>query len=192
MRGSTMHVWLLALVVFCATGVLAAMALFIAIAKPVTAVAPDYSVVTVGGLSYEAALARPIELRDPFDASMVSGMPAGDRRLRSGQILFGAFIDVTNHSLRSVPAAARIDLRDEFGHVYRPLHLPATNPYAYVPRAIPPKTRVPRNDSPASENLTATGQLLLFRIPAGSYESGALELLIHDSRQHGHVASLIV
>jgi hypothetical protein len=192
MRGSTMHAWLLALLAFCATAVLGVLVLLLAVAKPAAPTAPDYRVVALGRLQYQAMLGRPIKPRNTIDASMVAGLSAGDRRLRSGHMLFGAFIAVANDSLRPVPAAEHIDLRDDAGHVYQPLHLPATNPYAYVPRAILPKTRLPRVGTPADDNLAATGQLLLYRIPADRYESGILELVIHDARHPRHVAYLDV
>lgn len=192
MRGSTMHVWLFALLALCAAALLGVLALFMVIAKPATPAAPDYRVVALGGLQYEAMMGRPIQPRNAIDASIVSGLTAGDRRVRSGQMLFGAFIGVANDSLRPVPAADRIELQDEFGHVYHSLHLPATNPYAYVPRAIPPKTRIPQFGSPADDNLATTGLLVVFRIPADRYESGPLQLVIHDSRDHRRVAYLTV
>ena len=105
--------------------------------------------------------------------------------------LFGAFIAVTNPALRFIPSADRIELRDDAGHVYRPLRLPAANPYAYSPRAIPPHTRAPLDGTAAADNLAATGLLLLYRIPSRMYESGVLELVIHP-HGGGEAASLVI
>jgi hypothetical protein len=107
-------------------------------------------------------------------------------------MLFGAFIAVANDSPGWRPAAERIELRDDAGHVYRPLPLPATSRYAYVPRPVPPRTRIPGPGTPADDNLAATGRLLLFRIPADRYDEGLLELVIHDARDPARVAYLVV
>jgi hypothetical protein len=192
MRSASMPASLVALLACCAVTVLGGLGLLLAVAKRETPASRDYRVVALGGLQYEAMQARPINPGDAIDAGIVSGLPARARRLRSGQMLLGAFVAVSNDSLRPVPAAARIELRDQFGRDYQPLQLPANNPYAYVPMAVPPKHRVPADGTAAADNLAATGKLLLFRIPAGDYETGALELVIHDARHPAHVAYLNV
>jgi hypothetical protein len=75
---------------------------------------------------------------------------------------------------------------------YRPLPLSTSNPYAYLPWSVPPKTRIPGVGTPADDDLAATGKLLLFRIPADSYEDGVLELVIHDARDPQQRADLVV
>jgi hypothetical protein len=192
MRRSTFPIWLLIPLGLGAVAVLGALAVLLFVAKPTKATAPDYRVVEVGGLQYEAMMGRPIDPRNAVDAAIVAGLPASERRPRSGEILFGAFIAVANDSPRALPAAERIELRDDAGHDYRPLNLPRSNPYAYVPGPIPPDTRLPRSNSPADDNLAATGLLVLFRIPAADYENGVLELVIHDPRQPGRIAQLVI
>jgi hypothetical protein len=192
MRGSNFHPLLVAVFAVCGASLVGVLLALLFIAKPTIGTPPDNRVVAVGGLQYEAMLGRPISPNQWLDAPMVAGLPAGDRRARPGQMLFGAFIGVTNDSPRSLPAARDIELRDEAGHVYRPLRLSTSNPYAYVPRPVPPKTRIPGVGTPADDNLAATGKLLLFRIPADSYEDGVLELVIHDARNPQQRADLVV
>lgn len=156
------------------------------------AAAPDYRVVKVGGLEYEAMQGRPIRPADAVDRKIVEGLRAGDRQIPRGALLFGAFISVTNHSSRALPTADRIELRDDRGHVYHPVRLPAHNPYAYSPRLIGPRIRVPGLGTPADDNLAATGLLVLFRIPAFQYKDGVLELVIHDPLHPADTASLII
>jgi hypothetical protein len=159
----------------------------------VAAAAPSYRVVRVGGVEYEAMLGRPIDLENAVDREIVAGLPARQRRVASGQMLFGAFIAITNDSPSPLRTADRIELRDEGGHVYRPLALPATNAYAYSQRRLRPGTRIPALGSVADANLAATGRLLLFRIPAEAYNGGdALELVIHDPSAPGTTASLVI
>ena len=156
------------------------------------AAAPSFRVVRVGGIEYEAMLGRPIDPANAVDRQIVAGLRAQQRHLAPGQMLFGAFISATNNSSSPLATARRIELRDEAGHVYRPLRLPATNPYAYSQRELRPGVRIPALGSVADDNLAATGRLLLFRIPAAAYNGGqALELAIHNPSATG-TASLTV
>jgi hypothetical protein len=172
---------------------LATLSLFLAVEKRVAAAAPDYRVAAIGGLEYEAMDGRPINLDNAVDRQLVAGLPARDRHLPHGQMLFGAFIAFTNASTRPLRSADRIELRDDGGHVYRSLGLPASNPYAYSPRLVRPGTRIPAQGSPADDNLAAMGRLILFRIPTRRYsDGGTLELVIHQPHQPGRTASLVI
>jgi hypothetical protein len=181
----------LALFAACSVALIAVVAGFAVTVKPTSAASPDYRVVSTGGLEYEAMLGRPLDPQDSVDKDIVAGLPVRERRVPRGDLLFGAFFAVTNPALRSVPSADRIELRDESGHVYQPLRLPAGNPYAYSPRAIPPHTRIPQSGTAADDNLAATGLLLLYRIPSDAYENGVLQLIIHP-HGGGSAASLLI
>jgi hypothetical protein len=157
--------------------------------KPTAAAAPDYRDVSVGGLEYESMLGRPIDPQDSVDKAIIAGLPARERRVPHGDLLFGAFFAVTNPALRFVAPADRIELRDDMGQVFQPLRLPAGNPYAYSPRAVPPHTRIPIAGTPAAASLAAGGVLLLYRVPSSVYENGVLELVIHP-RGGGSAVSL--
>jgi hypothetical protein len=154
--------------------------------------APDFRVARIGGVEYEAMKGRPVDPAEPVDAAIVAGLSARDRRPAAGETLFGAFIGITNDSSVRLPTADRIELRDQAGHVYRPLALPATNPYAYSQRLLRPGVRIPALGSPADDNLATTGRVLVFRIPAVVYESETLELVIHDPSHPAATASLII
>ena len=154
--------------------------------------APDFRVARIGGVEYEAMLGRPVDPGNKVDAAIVAGLPARDRRVAGGETLFGAFIATTNDASARRRTAGRIELRDQEGHVYRPLALPATNPYAYSQRLLRPGTRVPAFGSAADDSLAAMGRLLVFRIPAQAYASETLELVIHDPSQPATTASLII
>jgi hypothetical protein len=183
---------LLLVLALCAAAGIAGMGLLLAIAKPVHAGAPDYRTVSIGGLQYESMLGRPIDPTDAVDRAIVRHLPARERRTRPGEMLFGAFIAVANDSPQTLPAASRIELEDNFNRYYPQLALPAGNPYAYTSRSIPPRTRVPGRGTPPDENLAATGYLLLFRIPSGVYDTGVLQLVIHDPRQPARTVSMVV
>jgi hypothetical protein len=177
----------------CALGLLVVFAVLLATQHRATATAPDFRVVRVGGVEYESMQGRPMDLRNPEDRRIVAGLPARQRHAGRGRILLGAFVATTNDSSGPRRTAGRIELRDQGGHVYRPLALPPSNPYAYTPRLLKPGERLPAFGSPADVNLAATGELLLFRVPARRYESGdVLELVIHDPSHPTATASLIV
>jgi hypothetical protein len=191
-RSTTLPRWILIPLALSGAARLVALGLLLATEKRVAAAAPDYRVARTGGLEYEAMLGRPLHPGNAVDRKILEGIGAGDRRPPRGELLFGAFISVTNGSSRALRTADRIELRDERGRVYHPLRLPASNPYAYRPRLIHARTRIPGRGTPADDNLAATGLLLLFRIPAFQYDDGVLELLIHDPRHPHSTASLII
>jgi hypothetical protein len=179
--------------VVCAALLLATLALFLADERTTAVAAADYRVTTIGGIEYEAMSGRPINPASSVDRAIIAGLPARDRLLHHGQMLFGAFVAFTNASTRPLRSADRIELRDDGGHLYEALPLPATNPYAYSPRSVGPQTRIPAEGSPADNNLAATGRLVLFRIPASAYTNGGtLELVIHDPLHPDQMASLII
>jgi len=144
-------------------------------------------------MDYEAMDGRPIDPTNPVDRQIIAGLPARDRRLRHGKMLFGAFIAFTSASSASLRSADRIDLRIDGGRLYRSLSLPAGNPYAYSSRVIRPRRRIPVARSPANVNMATTGQLLLVRVPKHLYTSGAIfELVIQGPSEPDHTASLII
>jgi hypothetical protein len=179
---------ILILPVVCGAILLAALGLFLAIMHRQAAAAPDYRVVKVGGLEYEAMQSR----RVAADSRIAAGLPARDRHLPRGKVLFGAFISVTNTSSHALPTAARIDLRDLAEHVYHPIRLPVTNRYAYQAHLIHPSTRIPPFGTVADDNLSTNGLMLLYRIPAWQYRNGQFELVIHNPSDPAATASLIM
>jgi hypothetical protein len=183
---------LLAVAVGCTVMLFAAAAVLFATQQRASGKAPDFRVVRIGGIEYESMQGRPLDLADPVDRAIAAGLPAAQRRLEPGQALFGAFIASTNDSSAPLRTAGRIELRDQSGHVYRPLALPAGNPYAYAQRQLRPGTRIPALGSVADDDLAATGRLLLFRIPRRAYAGQTLELVIHDPSDPATTASLII
>jgi hypothetical protein len=189
-RLTTLSLWVLVPLGLSMVAVFAVFAVLLATQKRENLEAPDYRVARIGGLEYEAMLGRPIHPANAVDAAITRGQR--DRRLAPGEILFGAFISVTNPTRSAVPAADDIALRDDAGHVYKALPAPAGNAYAYSPRVIPPSTRIPHIGTPADDNLAAGGLMLLFRVPAWQYENGSFELVIHDPLHPAATVSLMI
>ena len=188
-RRFALPVFVLAGVALCLVG---GLVIVLALAKPTSATPPDYEVVSIGGLDYQLMQGRPLDPARPVDAAIVRGLPASERRVAPGQTLFGAFISITNSTAAPLPSARDIELRDDAGNVYRPLPLPPGNPYAYRPQTVPPRTQIPPPGSQPATDLAATGCLLLYRIPAESFNGGVLELVVHDPAHPGRTASVVV
>jgi len=185
--------WILIPLVSSAAALFVAGGLALAIDRRIYPTPPDFRVARLGGLEYESMLGRPLRpATNRIDAEIAAGLPRRERRLGRGEILFGAFISVSNGSPRAQPMARRFELRDEQGHVYRPLRLPDTNPYAYRAGLIHPGTRIPQHGTAAADNLAATGRMLLFRVPDSEYQNGRFELVIHDPRHPAVTMPLIV
>jgi len=171
--------WIVRMLLGCAVAGLVAVAVLLATENAAHAAPPNYTQADIGGLEYHAVVGRPIHPGNPVDAAITRGLPARDRHLPHGQILFGGFLTVTNSSRTPTPSAARIELRDDDGTTYQPIPMPASNPYAYRPATIRPSETVPRDDR-AADNLAAGGRMLLFRVPAARYRDGAVfELVVH-------------
>jgi hypothetical protein len=169
---------------------LAAFVVVLAISHPTTAAAPSYSLVTVGGLEYQAMDGRPLDPANSADAAILAGVPARERRTAPGEELFGAFVAVTNPTQRVLAPARTIALAADPGELYPAITLPASSPYAFPTRPIHPDTRIPAGNSPAADNLAAGARLVLFRIPARVYENAQLALVIHDPLRPAATASL--
>jgi hypothetical protein len=164
----------------CAAILIALLAILLTVAKPKAVAAPGDSAGTVGGLEYRAVLGRPVDPANPVDARIVKGLAPRDRHLPKRDVLLGAFVSVTNPSHRPLTSAARIDLRDDAMHLYRPLSLPDANRFAYRPVRLAAGATVPRQRTPAADDLAAGGRLLLYPVPAWQYRNGTFELVVHD------------
>ena len=149
--------------------------------------APDYSSETVGGVQYSVAGSNEIDPSSSADARFVKGMPARERRVPKGDLLFGVFVTRANSADATLPSASRIDLLDGLGRAHRPLRLSPRNPYTYAPGAIAPGGQLPVPGTRAADDIAATGQLLLYRVPAQQVANGWLELAVHDPLHRGVV-----
>jgi hypothetical protein len=174
----------------CAVALIVTLGVFLAVEKRAAGAAPQFHVAQIGGLEYQATNGRALNPASPVDRPMLAGGRARFYHLRHGELLYGAFIAVTNASTRAVRSAPRMDLRVDDGPTYRPLPLRRSNPYAYTPGVVRPGTRDPAFGSLADRNLAAMGRLVLFRIPSAPYTNGAaFALVIHAG---GRTAQLLI
>jgi hypothetical protein len=115
-------------------------------------------------------------------------MPAGERRVPKGDVLFGVFVTRTNAAATRLPSASRIDLLDGLGRAHRPLRLSPTKPVhlrAGRDRARRPAARAgePRGRRHRRERASCCSN----RVPAQQVANGWLELAVHDPLHLGVV-----
>jgi hypothetical protein len=170
----------------CLVVVLAVAVIFI---RPSVSPEPDTTSATVGGLHYSINNAWVLDPRRGVQAGLVKGLPASGRGA-GRRLLYGVFVGVTNETGRRLQMASDIELRDTQNREYAPVPLGRDNAFAYRAGVMAPKTHRPAPSTPAGRYLDADGLLLAFRVPREAYESGPLELVVHDP-QHPASVSMI-
>ena len=114
--------------------------------------------IAVGGLHYDALLARILNPNITPDSELVSG-----RRPPEGKIWFGVFVRVCNeHGETTRTPTGRLALVDAFGARRAPHELPENNVFDYEPRPIEPEDCLPREGSVAAQ--VPEGALVLFAV----------------------------
>ena len=173
----------------CALVLLAAAILFI---HPAVGSSTAQNAATVGDLHYAVNNAWILDPHRRVDAEIARGLPAADRNLGPDELLFAVFVGVTNETERRLPMATHIALRDVTNHSYAPVPLGTDNRYAYRPGSIAPQSHQPLPTTPAGEDMSADGLMLVFRIPRRAYDDGPVELRVQDPAHPARVASLQV
>jgi len=113
--------------------------------------------VVVGGLHYNALLARRLNPNIAPDKAMLSG-----RKPPEGKIWFGVFLRVCNRGERERTSSDRLALIDAFGASTRPSDaLARDNLFAYRPMSLEPDECLPRPGSIAERT---DGALVLFAV----------------------------
>ena len=132
----------------------------------------------VGALDYHIQGSRQLNPAQVPDDEYLTGMPQGVLPAGAKETYFGVFVRIENRTERSHPTAAEFEIVDTEEHVFKPLELDRkTNPFAYEQATLPPEGTLPAPDS-ARDFDSASGALLLFKIPLDSYQNRPLELKI--------------
>lgn len=147
---------------------------------PTVRAEPTQDSATVGGLHYTVNNAWLVDPQWRVDAPIARGLPASDRKLGPDELLYAVFVGVTNETGRRLPMARQFALLDATNHEYPPAPLGEDNRYAYRPHVMAPQTHRPAPWTPAGQDMTAEGLMLVFRIPRSAYNNGGLELVVHD------------
>jgi hypothetical protein len=145
--------------------------------------------VTLGPLDYSVQLSRQLNARDVEDRTYLEGLAADQARLANDEEWFAVFIKVDNPSKGTQTTASQFEIVDTTGATYKPVALPASNPYAYQATRVVPDGSVPAASSLAAQGPTA-GQMLLFKIKLETLQSRPLVLKIHGPQAPFPVASV--
>lgn len=146
--------------------------------------------VQVGGLRYDIRNAWVLDPSRSVDAELAVGLPRDARGLPDDELLYAAFVRVSNGTGSPHPMAADVELRDTRNLDYQALPVAARNRFAYAPVSVKGGSHVPAVGTAAQSDLATEGLMLLFRIPRRSYDDGPLELVLHDPLHPHTVATL--
>jgi hypothetical protein len=138
--------------------------------------------VDVGALSYQVQISRYLNPYDVEDKSYLAGLPAGTPVDQKGQLWFGVFVRIKNHSGQSqTPAPVNgYVITDTLNHQFRPLQLNRrVNEYAYTPQKMLPAAWLPNQQSTPGIN-PINGELLLYRLPISAIQNRPLDLHINQ------------
>jgi hypothetical protein len=144
------------------------------------------SVLNVGPLLYQVQISRELNPFDNEDRAYLQGLPSGQAGLGKGQSWFAVFMRVQNEHHANLPAATQFQLRDTQNNIYTPIPMPATNQFAYRGGIVPGHGQLPQFDTPADNNPSVRGLMLLFKLNQVSYDNRPLELIIQG--QNGQEA----
>ena len=142
---------------------------------------PPGAYLALNGLEYQVQIARELNPADPSDAPYLRGIPAGQRHLERDQEWLGVFLLVQNPTNRPARAANELYMKDTSNHVFRPITLGRANDYAYHGSVVPGGGQIPVLDSPASQDQSVDGALVLFKIENTTRQDVPLELVIRDT-----------
>jgi len=137
----------------------------------------DY--ITLGPLKYQVQISRQLNPFSNEDEGYLSGLPANDRLAQPGTLWLGVFLLVLNPSSHPSVPASSFALTDTQGHLYHPVPLSATDPYAYIPEVVPAGSQLPLPGTTAFYGPTG-GELLLFHVPYTAYDNRPLTLIFSD------------
>jgi hypothetical protein len=146
------------------------------------------SILNVGPLLYQVQISRELNPFDNEDKAYLAGAPGGAANLGKGQSWFAVFLRVQNIHQANLAAATQFQLRDTQDNVYAPTVMPATNQWAYRGGIVPGHGQLPQFDTPADNNPSIRGLMLLFKLNQVSYDNRPLELIIQG--QNGQEASV--
>lgn len=132
-------------------------------------------------LKYQVQISRELNPYDNEDRYYLAGLSKADATLGPKQTWFGVFLRVENLHSRALPAASDFVMRDTQGNAYTPIQLPKANVFAYHAGIVPGHGLLPENDTPAYNNPSIRGLLVLFKIKEESFDNRPLVLYIRGN-----------
>ena len=134
--------------------------------------------IDVGELKYQVQMSRILNPNDEEDRTYLAGLPAGTPQPTGDEAWFGVWMRVQNVTSKKTLAAAKdFEINDTQNHTFRPITL--SNPFAYAPQNLRPKTVFPSPNSAAGEGVQQ-GALILFKVTTESLANRPLEFRIQS------------
>ena len=128
--------------------------------------APDGTDVTQDGVDYAVQTSRELNPEDADDRTFLGGRQNGLDE--PGMTLVGVFLQARNDAASARRAFAAPQLVTAFGDTFEPLHLPATDAFAYRGRLLAPGAVIPGPQSLATES-PENGAIIVYRVPTGVF-----------------------
>jgi hypothetical protein len=145
--------------------------------------------VTVDDLKYQIQISRILNPADREDQSYLIGLPPGEEPAKD-EVWFGIFMRVENDTGQERPAAEDFKIVDTQGQEFEPIEVDTSlNAFDYEPRPIPAGQLLPQVGTAASDN-TIQGELILFKVKAGSLYNRPLEFEILSRSGHADDARI--
>lgn len=145
--------------------------------------------VTLGDMQYQVQLSRLLNAYNPGDRSLLVGVPPALRGLGRGDVWFGVWVRVFNHSHRIRVGADSFKIVDTRGREYEPVPLTASSVFAYRSGPVQRESTYPVLDS-AAGNSPTVGSLLLFKLPETTLDFRPLELEFSSSILPGQTSTV--
>ncbi|HEV2924630.1 MAG TPA: hypothetical protein VGW98_11380 [Solirubrobacteraceae bacterium] len=142
----------------------------------------------VGPLVYQVQISRQLNPRDTEDAAYLEGLTPAQLQLLPGQEWFAVFLQVYNHTSRSLPAATNLTITDTQNNTYTPIVPNQTNPFAYRAGFVQAGGQLPVPQSVPSFGPTQ-GALVLYKLQVASLDNRPFEFKIVDPTNPSLTAS---
>ena len=120
------------------------------------------------GVAYSVQYSRELDPNSPDDRVYVGGSSASKGLQAPGTTLVGVFLQAQNDAGAPKRAVAAPLLVDAFGRSWRPVRLPAADPFGYRGGTLEPGAQLPSPDSVAAEG-AEDGLAVVYRVPTGAF-----------------------
>jgi hypothetical protein len=142
----------------------------------------------VGPLVYQVQISRQLNPRDTEDSAYLEGLTPAQQQLLPGQEWFAVFLQVYNHTSRSLPAATNLTITDTQNNTYTPIVPDQNNPFAYRAGVVQAGGQLPVAQSVPSFGPTQ-GALVLYKLQVASLDNRPFEFKIVDPTNPSLTAS---
>jgi hypothetical protein len=130
--------------------------------------APSGTEVVQDGVGYFVQTSRELNPLVAGDRALLAGVPKRELQTGPRRTLVGVFLQAANDGKRARHAVADPELVSAEGQVYKPLELPAVDPFAYRGGLIGPGKTTSKLNSPGRKGPTG-GSVVVYRVPTSTF-----------------------